>query len=374
MSESTREIKNYRGLKCLNCNHPLDISDKFCPNCGQKNTTKRLRLKDFVDEFLANFYAYDSKVKNTIIKLFTKPGKAAKEFIDGKRQTYANPFRFYLSISLIYFIFIGLVTKFSEETIVDLDQTIIKKSEEKNQEKDSTKTNDNQLDLKNPKSPVQINLGNNNIVFKKDTVKEQKLYTEKQIADFGFFKRTVRKIETYANFFDYSKTTYPPKILDSLKHEKSKWNFYLLKKTYQFKKFDTDDDSGTSGVTKFVEYMEEKYPFILFVSLPFITIVFAILYFRKKLTYAEHMIFVFSFMSFIFLSLLLVEILLLITSFNLSWLFIFIYPIYFYKSLRNFYQQSRWKTILKFVILSFILPTTASFVALFVIFIGFLLY
>jgi hypothetical protein len=200
------------------------------------------------------------------------------------------------------------------------------------------------------------------------------LYTEKQIADFGFFKRTVRKIETYANFFDHSKTTYPPKILDSLQHEKSNWNLYLLKKTYQFKKFNSDENEETSGVTKFGEYLEAKYPLILFVSLPFITIVFALLYFRKKLTYAENMVFVFNFMSFIFISLFFVQIVVLITGYKLDWLLLFIFPVYFYKSLRNFYQQSRWKTILKFVILSFILPTTASFVALFVLFIGFLLY
>lgn len=372
MSESTRKIKNYRGLKCLNCNHPLDISDKFCPNCGQKNSTKRLSLKDFVDEFLANFYAYDSKVKNTIVKLFTKPGKSAKEFIDGKRQTYANPFRFYLSVSLIYFIFSGLVTKFSDETIVDLDQTIIKKSEEKNLEKDSTKTQNNQLDLNDPNSPVQINL--ENVEIKKDTVKKQKFYTEKQIADFGFLKRTKRKIETYGNFFDHSKTTFPPKILDSLKHEKSKWNLYLLKKTYQFKKLDEEDNSGKKGFNKFFEYFKDKLPFILFISLPFLTIVFALLYFRKKMNYAEHMVLVFSFMSFIFLLIFLNELIALVFNISLDWLVNLVVIFYFYKSLRNFYQQSRWKTILKFVILSFILPTTASFVALFVIFIGFLSY
>lgn len=372
MSESTRKIKNYRGLKCLNCNHPLDISDKFCPNCGQKNSTKRLSLKDFVDEFLANFYAYDSKVKNTIIQLFTKPGKAAKEFIDGKRQTYANPFRFYLSVSLIYFIFSGLVTKFSDETIVDLDQTIIKKSEEKKQEKDSTKTTNNQLDLNNPKSPVQINLGN--VEIKNDTTKKVKYYTEKQIADFGFLKRTSRKTQTYSNFFDHSKTTNPTKILDTLKHEKSKWNLYLLKKTYQFKKLDEEDTSGKKGFNKFFDYLSDKIPFILFISLPFLTIIFAIIYYRKKLSYAEHMVFVFNFMTFMFLIIFVTEIIELLTGIDLDWIFLIITPIYFYKALRNFYQQSRWKTILKFVILNFLLPTTASFVALLVLFIGFLLY
>lgn len=122
---SSKNIKNYRGITCLNCNHPLDISDKFCPNCGQKNTTKRLTIKDFVDEFLANFYAYDSKVKRTIISLFTKPGIAAMDFITGKRLYYANPFRFYLSLSLIYFIFMGIVSKFSKETATDLESNSI---------------------------------------------------------------------------------------------------------------------------------------------------------------------------------------------------------------------------------------------------------
>jgi hypothetical protein len=32
--------------------------------------------------------------------------------------------------------------------------------------------------------------------------------------------------------------------------------------------------------------------------------------------------------------------------------FAFVFPIYLYKSLRNFYQQSRWITVLKFLILN----------------------
>lgn len=380
MSESTKEIKNYRGLKCLNCNHPLDISDKYCPNCSQKNSTKRLSLKDFVDEFLANFYAYDSKVKNTIIRLFTKPGKTAKEFIDGKRLTYANPFRFYLSVSLIYFIISGLISKYNFETIEDLDQTkLIKKEETQKKPKEETQ--------KKTKDSLK-----NNVVFSKefekistqiDSVeKEEKkkkpkkiiLYTEKQLEKYGFFKRTKLKFETYENFLDSSKTTYPPKIFDTLKHQNTAWNRFLLKKTYQLQKMGEEEDQNASGQSKFIDYMEDKYPFILFVSLPFMTIVFALLYFRKKLTYAEHMVFVFNFMSFIFLSLILEQIIFLFTDFELAWILIFVFPFYFYKGLRNFYQQSRWKTILKFVILSFLLPTTASFVALFVLFIGFLLY
>lgn len=380
MSESTKEIKNYRGLKCLNCNHPLDISDKYCPNCSQKNSTKRLSLKDFVDEFLANFYAYDSKVKNTIIRLFTKPGKTAKEFIDGKRLTYANPFRFYLSVSLIYFIISGLISKYNFETIEDLDQSKLTKKEEtqkKPKEETQKKTKDslkNNVVFSKEFEKISTQIDSVEKEEKKKKPKKIILYTEKQLEKYGFFKRTKLKFETYENFLDSSKTTYPPKIFDTLKHENTAWNRYLLKKTYQLQKMGEEEDQNASGQSKFIDYMEDKYPFILFVSLPFMTIVFALLYFRKKLTYAEHMVFVFNFMSFIFLSLILEQIIFLFTDFELAWILIFVFPFYFYKGLRNFYQQSRWKTILKFVILSFLLPTTASFVALFVLFIGFLLY
>jgi len=360
-----RQIKNYRGIKCLNCNHPLDVSDKFCPNCGQNNSIKRLSIKDFVDEFLANFYAYDSKIKRTVVSLFTKPGKAAREFTQGKKQFYANPFRFYLSVSLVFFILSGIIQKFSDQTIVDLDQSKVYDSTPI----DSLKNNFEEA-LNDSIAPSQAGQNIKDSIFSK----KPKLYSEKELQAYSFFKRNALKIKTYSNFLDISKTTYPPKILDTLKHDNTKWNRYLLKKTYQFSKIMISDKNGKLGITDYFKFLEDKIPFILFVSLPFLTIVFAFIYFRKKLYYAEHMVLVFNLMTFLFLLLLFDEIINLFINFDLSGLILLGYPFYFYKALRNFYQQSRWKTILKFVILTFLLPITASFVALFVIFVGFLFY
>ena len=100
---SRKDIK-YRGIKCINCETSLDTSEKYCHHCGQLNSIKKLTIKDFIEEFLANFYAYDSRLRNTFITLFTHPGLAAKEFSDGKRHHHANPFRLFLSISIILFI------------------------------------------------------------------------------------------------------------------------------------------------------------------------------------------------------------------------------------------------------------------------------
>jgi hypothetical protein len=367
---STKNTNNYRGISCLNCRHPLDISDKYCPNCGQKNTTKRLTIKDFIDEFLANFYAYDSKVKNSIVSLFTKPGIAARDFINGRRLYYANPFRFYLSISLIYFIFSGIISKFSSETNSDLESATPITKDKIFSINDSIKKN-KPIIIGDSTKPLQES--NQSKVFFNNT-KKVKFYTEKELADKNIFKRTFSKIETYSDFLDQSKEVNPDKILDTLKHEKSNWNRYLLRKSYQINKFNEEDTSGKKGLDKFFDYLEGKIPFILFISLPFLTVVFAIVYYRKKMYYAEHMVLVFSLMSLVFLLLFLTEIINLLTNIDLSGLIFFVVTYYFYRSLRNFYQQSRLKTILKFVILSILLPITASFVALFVLFIGFLLY
>ncbi len=91
-----RKDLKYRGEKCINCETSLDISEKYCHACGQLNSTKKLDIKDFIEEFFSNFYAYDSRLRNTFITLFTKPGVAAREFSEGKRHHHANPFRLFL--------------------------------------------------------------------------------------------------------------------------------------------------------------------------------------------------------------------------------------------------------------------------------------
>jgi hypothetical protein len=101
---SKRKLRKFRGTKCLNCETALDISEKYCHQCGQLNSIKKLTIKDFFEEFLSNFYAYDSRLKNSIVSIFTKPGVLVREFNEGRRQKYANPFRLFLSVSIIIFV------------------------------------------------------------------------------------------------------------------------------------------------------------------------------------------------------------------------------------------------------------------------------
>ncbi|MEX2350712.1 MAG: DUF3667 domain-containing protein [Flavobacteriaceae bacterium] len=113
-TEQGRKELRYRGDKCLNCETPLDRSDRYCPNCSQLNSTKKLHFKDIFSELFAGLFAYDSRLALTLRNLLFKPGKISKDYVEGKRMRYANPFRFYLSLSIIFFLLSGLLNKISE--------------------------------------------------------------------------------------------------------------------------------------------------------------------------------------------------------------------------------------------------------------------
>ena len=324
----SRKDAKYRGIKCLNCETSLDISEKYCHHCGQLNSTKKLTVKDFIEEFFANFYAYDSKLRNSIISLFTKPGVAAKEFCEGKRQHYANPFRLFLSISIILFILVGIKNKNTEESF--------------------TNQNSNAAVLKELKE--EINLG----VIAIDTVSKKVFHRDsiykaneipKSANDFEVFNLT---LTSFRNFHYKNPNLSPDEALDKLGYEKSKLNRYWFEKSKSLK--------SNEVFKEISEYILEKLPFLIFLSIPSIAIIFWITFYSKKINYTDHLVLCYNFYSFFFIILLLFEILdYFLPTFEdfLSYIFFFIiFPFYLYKSLRNFYQNSRWKTIIKFILLN----------------------
>ena len=121
---SSRKSFNHRGTKCLNCGHPLDRSDIYCPHCSQLNSTKHLSFTDFFSEFLSSILVYDSRLRSTLKDLLFRPGVMSQNYIKGQRLKYANPFRFFLSVSIIFFLMkgvLGMVTNSEEQKAYELD-------------------------------------------------------------------------------------------------------------------------------------------------------------------------------------------------------------------------------------------------------------
>ena len=117
---------NFRGTSCLNCGHVLDISDRYCPNCAQINSTKKLALRDFVDELLNSIINYDSRLWRTFYALLLRPGQITTDYLAGKRISYTNPFRFLMSLAIIYFLLFAYMNNFSQidNQVKNLDANI----------------------------------------------------------------------------------------------------------------------------------------------------------------------------------------------------------------------------------------------------------
>jgi len=98
--------------KCLNCNET--VVDKFCSHCGQKTDTHRITFKHLIfHDIVHGVWHIEKGILFTLKSALSRPGKAATEYIAGKRIRYYNIF--YLIL-----IFIGL-TIVLENKILILD-------------------------------------------------------------------------------------------------------------------------------------------------------------------------------------------------------------------------------------------------------------
>lgn len=385
VSDSRKAIK-YRGPECLNCHHPLDLSDRFCPYCGQLNTTKRLSLKDFFGEFVLSFINYDSRFRYTVKDLLFKPGTITLNYVEGKRLKYANPFRFFLSVSIIYFLLTGFLNYFEPNMQSQYWGTdnfkIFNTDFEEDQAipTDSLTTLDSTaVDSLQQKSALPSNY-----------------QPPEELEQLNFIKRTRKKFEIFSAFYKKSEIKSPRVALDSLKYDTSFTNRWLYERNEAIER-------AESNPLLFIQAVLSKIPFFIFFFTPLFALVFLLLYFkripfneilrklettqnktlhilinripilsvaikytialflkifvvRRKINYMEHMIFIFHIFTFVFLVLLLVAIPdFLIGDDIFSALFIvFVGPFYFYKALRNFYKQRRAITIFKFFLLNIV--------------------
>lgn len=364
-----RKAVKYRGAKCLNCGTPLDLSDVYCSYCGQLNTTKSLKLKDFFGEFLGSILTYDSRFRYTIKDLLFRPGVITRNYVNGQRLKYANPFRFFLSVSIIFFIVQGLISSFTGEA----EQLNANFSDGESNMQISAgdgevKVNGVLLDS----ILVQDTVANQrkldtaaHSVIKEDSLQSYTHISETDLDTLSSLNRLVKRLYLYYGFYKTTKIKDPQQALDSLKHQPSKFNLWTYKKMPTI-------DQIKENPNDFISYLTGKTPFFVFFFTPFYALFFWLIYSKKKHTYMEHMVFIFHVFSFIFLALLIA---LLpdtligdiqqegddpLNGIFAGILFAIIGPIYFYKALRNFYKQNRLITIIKFLFLNGVFFVSAT--------------
>lgn len=77
--------------KCLNCN--FETNGNFCSHCGQKTNIHRITFKHFIfHDLIHGLFHFDKGMLFTAKEALTRPGKAAIDYIEGKRIRYYNVF------------------------------------------------------------------------------------------------------------------------------------------------------------------------------------------------------------------------------------------------------------------------------------------
>lgn len=318
-------------------------------------------------------FNFDAKFWKTLIPLLTNPGKVSKDYKEGKRSRYSNPFRFYITVSIISFLILGLKINYKKyQALVKAD---VKKELSINEkinnttkiDKDSiTKIVEKELD----KSIIPISKKQKKEILEdiekeeNDTIKKKK--TTKRNFSFGNGTR----IEKFSKFQKKHPKTNVNDALDSLKYNKNFKNRFLYQRVKVMNKVMDDNDSYDKFVNESLSYTSIS----LFIFLPLFTLFLKLLYVRRKYTYVDHLIFVFHTQTVFFMLLTIVYILSFFIKVENASIFILIFLTYLFLAMKKFYIQGYIKTFFKFLLLNFVYMIMALFGVILVALISFAIY
>jgi hypothetical protein len=91
---------------CANCGNPFRDGDIYCSQCSQQVETHKLTVGHLLHELVHAVTHADKGLFVLIKELAIRPGIVAREYVEGKRKKYFNPFTFVL-ICLSIFVFIN---------------------------------------------------------------------------------------------------------------------------------------------------------------------------------------------------------------------------------------------------------------------------
>ncbi|MEM8732732.1 MAG: DUF3667 domain-containing protein [Planctomycetota bacterium] len=103
---------------CLNCGHALLHDHSFCSLCGQKRQPLKRTIRTILEDAWESTVAIDSKLVRTISNLLIRPGKLTKEYLEGRRVSYLKPASLFLLSAALLFLSIEWTSLTQQSTDV----------------------------------------------------------------------------------------------------------------------------------------------------------------------------------------------------------------------------------------------------------------
>jgi len=119
---------------CSNCETKLMGS--VCHSCGQIADTYHRPVWELLQEVLDGLFGFEGRFWRTLPSLIFRPGKITRQYLSGVRARYVQPFRLYLTASVIFFLLVfslgGLTNKVLIDENITADTANILESMEEN--------------------------------------------------------------------------------------------------------------------------------------------------------------------------------------------------------------------------------------------------
>ena len=321
-------LKERSEKNCLNCN--AVVHGKYCQICGQENIEPAESAWHLVTHFFKDITHFDGNFFSTLKYLIFKPGFLSGEYKAGRRASYLNPVRLYVFTSAIFFLVFF--------SLKEIDQDIINTTY-------SGKTL-KQIEKLDSAGFVQFTKELND--GRQMSRAELKQYVDSADKNNGLHFTS----ERYKSKGEYDSL---------LKSGKKDHNW--IERQLVYKEIETNEkykDNQQRIMKIFEGNMMHSFPQMLFISLPLFALILKLLYFRHKtFYYTSHAIFGIHLYVFVFIMLFFIIGLQELRDYTgWNWLSLIIAMLvvtifyYLYKSMRNFYQQRRGKTIFKYLLLN----------------------
>jgi len=338
---------------CLNCG--ATVIGRYCHVCGQENVVTKESFWSLTKHFAFDILHFDGKFWHTLKYLFIRPGYVARQYCEGKRNTYLHPIRMYLFTSAIFFLLFftlkGDVLQIKQNALSKKDRHELAQS----------------LQEELAKKPGDTSLLRQ-LALLSDTTKDVNI---EQLDSTRQFRISIANSGKYRSVADYDsvQNTLP-------KNDRDGWiNRMFTKRGLELRaKYGNNMRQGINLIwTDFLH----KLPYMLFLSLPFFALILKLLYLRRKnFFYSDHAVFTLYhyIVSFILLMMMLfIGQLENWTHFSgLAWavvILFFVWLGYLLIEMKNFYKQGWAKTAIKFLLVDLL-----GFFVLLILFIAFLLF
>lgn len=296
---------------CENCEQP--VNGEFCSACGQSLDSTLKYFWVVILHLLDDILSFDSRASRTLWPLIFRPGFLTKEYFAGRRVHYVPPLRLYLFISIVFFLTLKLTVSGEEKQTVEVNnnQVVISQIAEHIKMLNEKKS---LMDL-NPESEVNINIADD-------------------LARFDHYLDVLNRDVSIANNTKLVSTTrqlallelQQAKLGDTAKNNDINTNKSDISLSFDFlsdannkqleeftkKLVSKAQKTFTTDTNRLINEVLGKLPQLMFVLLPIFALLLKVLFIFSRRLYMEHLTVALHSHSFIFVSLLLIDILNLI--------------------------------------------------------------